>query len=507
MAEPKEFVVKTREQIRTDYTRTVAAGLVDIGIPNPNVSEGTRDYLIGDALGAFGEDIGNLVQIKANAALPDTAGKNDPEELFRIARIIKKSLRPAGPSRGKIILATSTNSPVGIPSGAQLVNEAGLTFEVVNPGPYSDGNEILCRSVDTGRSTNIEAGTTLRWVSPPPFVVKTAVVASGGFLYGVDQEDIEGLRERVIDHYANPPGGGNWAQVAEVAERSSYISRAFVYPGVYGGNTLHVCVVRAPTDTNKSREIDQATIDAFIAPDVIGEFPTFADIVVTSATDNPADISFELNLPPSRLASPPGPGGGWLDANPWPKPYTSDGFASVISVTSAVEFVLRAEGTPIVGSQIAYVSPVDFYVYHGVVQSVSRDNPGGFPNDWRIVVDTVFLSERATSTAIAVGDWVSPDAERFDEYVAAALSMFASLGPAEKTTSPGLLPRALRKPAKVYKYPADVGSYALRQMILSGEEVLNADFLVEPSPTPVVSGYRLAPKISIPRKLAFYAAE
>jgi len=507
MADPKEFVVKTREQIRTDYTRTVAAGLVDIGIPNPNVSEGTLDYLRGDALGAFGEDIGNLVQLKANAALPDTAGKNDPEELFRIARIIKKSLRPAGPSIGKVILETTTDSAVGIPSGAQLVDEAGLTFEVTVPGPYVDGAEIPCRSVDTGTSTNLEAGTTLRWVSPPPFVTKTALVAPGGFLYGVDQEDIEGLRERVIDHYANPPGGGNWAQVAEVAERSSYVQRAFVYPGVYGGNTLHVCVVRAPTATNKSREIDQPTIDAFIAPEVIGAFPTFADIVVTSAADNPADVSFEMNLPSSRLASPPGPGGGWLDANPWPKPYTSDGFASIISVTSAIEFVVRAEGTPIVGTRIAYISPVDFYVYHGVVQSVSRDNPGGFPNDWRIVVDVVFLSVRATSTPIAVGDWISPDAERFDAYVASALTTFASIGPAEKTTSLGLLPRALRKPAKVYKYPADVSSYALRQLILSGEEVLDSDFLVLPPSTPVNSGYQLAPSISIPRKLAFYAAE
>ena len=70
MAEPKEFVVKTREQIREDYTRTISAGLVALGIPNPNVSEGTLDYLRGDALGAFGEDIGNLVQIKADAAMP-----------------------------------------------------------------------------------------------------------------------------------------------------------------------------------------------------------------------------------------------------------------------------------------------------------------------------------------------------------------------------------------------------------------------------------------------------
>lgn len=507
MAEPKEFVVKTREQIRGDYTRTIAAGLVDIGIPNPNVSEGTLDYLRGDALGAFGEDIGNLVQIKANASLPDTAGKNDPEELYRIARIIKKSLRPAGPSRGKVILETTTDVAVGIPSGAQLIDDSGLTFEVAVPGPYSNGDEITCNSVDTGESTNIEAGKTLRWVNPPPFVVKTAIVASGGFLYGVNQEDIEGLRARVIDHYANPPGGGNWAQVVEVAERSSYASRAFVYPAVYGGNTMHVCVVRAPTATNKSRSIDQATIDQFIAPNVIGEFPTFADIVVTSANDYPVDVSFSMNLPLSRLASPPGPGGGWLDANPWPKPYTPNGYASVISVTNSAEFVVRAYGTPVVGSRIVYISPVDFYIYHGIVQSFSRDNPGLFPNDWRIVVDTPFLSVRATSTALQVGDWVSPDAERFDAYVAAVLDTFASLGPAEKTTLPGLLPRALRKPPKVYKYPADVGSYALRQLILSGDEVLDTSFLVAPTTTPVESTYRVAPKISIPRKLAFYAAE
>jgi hypothetical protein len=42
---------------------------------------------------------------------------------------------------------------------------------------------------------------------------------------------------------------------------------------------------------------------------------------------------------------------------------------------------------------------------------------------------------------------------------------------------------------------------------MSGEEVLDASYLVTPAVVPVASGYQLPPNIAVPRRIAFYAAE
>lgn len=508
MSDPKEFTVKTREQIRDDYTRTVSAGLIDRGIANPNVSEGTLDYLRGDAIGAFGEDIGNLVQIKANAALPDSAGKGDVEELRRLSRIVGLDLRPAGPSIGFLIIETTVDIAVGVPTGKQLIDGSGQLFEVVIPGPYSDGDPVKIRSIDTGESTNLDAGTSLRWVSPPPYVKQTALVATGGLVGGVNQESVEGLRERLLAYYANPPGGGNWSQVVLEAERSStFVGKAYAYPAVYGGNTYHVAVARSPTATNKSRVVDSLVVDTEVRPTVLGKFPTFADITVTSVTDYPVDVAYALTLPSSKRASPPGTGGGWVDGTPWPMPFTGTNIAKVISSTSSIEFVVRALGTPAIGNTLDYISPADFKTYRGIIQSVSQDDSIGFPNDWRITVDVGFFFDSVAGTKIAADDLISPASENFATYVATVLAAFANLGPAEKTTIVGLLPRAYRKPSRASINPSEIGASSLRALILAGEEVQDASFLVEPAAIPVASGYQVAPNIAKPQRIAFYPSE
>lgn len=498
----KTFSQKTRDQVRDDYTRTIKAGLIDRGISNPNVSQGSLDYLKGDIFGAIVEDVENQIEIKANDAIVDTAGKNDPEALQRLTRIVGLDLRPAGPSIGSLVIATSVAVPVSVPIGAQLIDDAGLTYEVTAPGPYQSEDLVPIRAVDKGEATNLAAGATLRWASPPPFVQQTATVATGGLTGGVNQEDIEGLRQRILAYYGSAPGGGNWGQVARVAEESStFVGRAFVYCGVYGGNTMHVAVVRAPTTTNKSRAVNQTVIDQVIKPAVLAEFPTFADITVTTTADYPVDVSMELSLPTSTRASPPGPGGGWIDGNPWPTPMPLTGVAQVTSVISSVEFVVESEATPAIGTHIVYISPVDFYVYHGVIQE--RTDLG--PDVWRIKVDTAFLSERATSTLIQVGDWIFPDAERMDSYIVALMNTFAALGPGEKTNASGLLPRALRNPLDIYDSPYDVTGTAIRQMFLAGSEVRDVKFLVTPGAVPLAPNYQVPPNIATPRKLAFYA--
>ncbi len=133
--------------------------MINLGIANPNVSEGTLDYIRGTAIGQFGALLYQNISLKADAQMPDTAQE---EDLVRIANIYNLSLRSAGPSSGNLILDTSVVTSVVIPTGSQLIDDKGLSYEVTIGGSYSDEEEIPITAIDTGTATNLAAGKTLR---------------------------------------------------------------------------------------------------------------------------------------------------------------------------------------------------------------------------------------------------------------------------------------------------------------------------------------------------------
>lgn len=498
MVNPKEYATKTKEQIRDDYLRTIAFGLQKLGIQNPNVSKGTYDYIKAEALGTFGEDIYNILEIKLNAQLPDSAENDD---LVRLAKIVGLALREAGPSQGFIVLATNVAVPVVIPTGAQLIDDAGLTYEVIVGSSYSADDLIEIRSIDTGVGTNLAENAVLRWTNPPPFVSQTAKVGPGGLVGGVDKETYGALQERLLAYYRNPPGGGNWSQVNLTAEQSStFVEKAFTYPGVYGPSTMHVALVGAQTETNKNRIVPLDVVNNVVAPVIIGTFPEFADIVITNTSPYVVSVAFKLALPASKKASPPGTGGGWIDGTPWPKANLTP--ISVISVDFADTFTVTSPTPPVIGNSICYISPSNFKFYRGIIKNFIILAP----TIYKIILDTGFFLNDATNTPIVAGDWIFPDAERMDVYVQTIFDAFAGLGPGEKTTIPGLFPRAARKPQKEIYYPVDVDSTFLRKLVQAGDEVKDASFVATPFPSPVNNGYQLAPFLVVPGQLAIYPA-
>jgi uncharacterized phage protein gp47/JayE len=202
-------------------------------------------------------------------------------------------------------------SAILIPGGAQLIDPTGLTYEVGVGGSYTPGDNIPILSTDTGASTNLAEGTVLRWVSPPPYVTPTALVGDGGLTGGVDAEDYEGLRTRVLGRNQNPPNGVNWPSIVEAAEKSSTaVQKAFAFPAANGPSTVHVAVVRSPTSTNKNRDVDTLVLNSDIIPSILAAFPEFVEVVTTTVRNTPVSVSFGVALPLSKKASPAGPGGG-----------------------------------------------------------------------------------------------------------------------------------------------------------------------------------------------------
>ncbi|WP_437489483.1 baseplate J/gp47 family protein [Sorangium sp. So ce1014] len=486
--------IKSLEDIRDDFLRTYRNSLIKRGIANPNVSEGTEIFLRATALAQQIYVASSNVPLAANAQMADTAQGDD---LVRVARLYKLALRPAGPSSGPVVLDATVSTPIAIPTGAQFLDPAGLTYKVEVGGSYSDGDEIPIASVDTGASTNLPAGTVLRWTAPPPFVQPIAVVGTGGLTGGVDAEDYEGLRARLLERLQSPPNGTNWPSITLAAEQASTaVQKAFAYSACNGPSTVHVAVVRAPTSTNKHRDVDALVLSGTIVPAVLAAFPEFVEVVVTTVQNQEVDLSMGLALPASPKASPAGPGGGWTDANPFPV-RASPGYSAVLAVTNTTRFVVASDIPPIVGSQVCWLSRDDWTLRTAKVTSFMAA-----PN-YDITIETPFVSTNGVS--VAVGDYIFPAAENMPAYVAAVLDGFGKLGPYEKTNNASLLPCAYRRPLASSSWPAELKKSFLRNLSDAGDEVFDAQYLYQSSVTPPLpAAITDGPYIFVPRQIGFY---
>lgn len=487
--------IKTQAQIRDDYLRTYRNSLIKRGIPDPNVSEGTEIHNRGTALAQQIYVASANVPVAADAQMPDSSQGDD---LIRVAGIYKLALRPAGPSAGPLVLSATISDPIAIPGGAQLIDSAGLSYEVTDGGSFASGVDIPINSIDTGQATNLPAGSVLRWVSPPPFCNTTALVGAGGLTQGADAETLEGLRVRLLERLQNPPNGTNWPSIVEAAEKASVaVQKAFAYQACNGPSTVHVAVVRAPTATNRNRDVDAVTLAGTIRPAVLAAFPEFVEVVVTTVVNYPVSLSLGLALPASPKASPAGPGGGWTDAQPFPFK-ASLGYSGATAVTSSTTLTVVSDLPPVVGSQVCWLSTDDWRLRTAKVTAFS----GAAPN-FNLTLDTPFVS--VNGVVVAPGDFVFPNAERMAVYVQALLDGLARMGPGEKTNAAALLPRALRRPLASASWLSELRAPFLRNLTDAGEEVASTSYLYQSAvapPLPVAIAN--PPKIITPLQIGFY---
>lgn len=502
------FVAPTADQIRDNYLRAVKAGLIARGVLNPNVNAGSDDYITGQAVGNEVEVVSYNTVLSADQLMPDTAtGKN----LVRIMAIYGLAPRPAQPSFGSIVFRTAT--PQGIVIGAQLLDPNGNIFVVTTGGVYSDGDLIPVESSGVGSSTNLPAGTSLKWVSPPPYAQPTALLASGGTSGGVDAELDDDARTRLLTLIQDAPGSGDDAQVMAFAEQgSASVQKAFVYPAANGPGTEHVAVVGfASASASRSRAVTVSVLSA-ASSSTIGQLPTYTNCVVTATADQLADVAFLLTMPSSTSASPPGDGSGFVDANPWPSVTGATTqrmrvHAADLTPTSTA-FSVESMTAPTVGQSICWIDRDTFSLHTAKVRLVGTtyaSPSGGTPGRYGVTIDTPFVS--TVGSIPADGDYIFPFAVNAANYLAAVLSSFAGLGPYEKQLSVSL-PRAARQPRYFKSWPYSLTDLFLRALEDAGVEVLTAAWAYQNggTVTPALPAtITSAPNIFAPRQIAWYA--
>lgn len=497
----KDFKVKTKEEVRDDYIRTLSSGLQKIGFTNVQMGEGSYDYVRGEALGLFYEDLAANIQRSANDLMPDSALGT---ALSRHAGIRNLFLRAAGPSEGFIVLESSVSVAVLIPSGQQLLDSKGLRYQVAIGGAFFNGDLILIRAVDTGETTNLEAGTILRWVSPSAFVKSTCAIAIGGFTGGVNAEGDEELRFRLLDKLKNYPKNSNWAALNASAEQATtFVQKAFSYPGIYGPATVHLALAGRPTATNKERAVSVSVINDFVRPVVENEHPEYADLVITGCTPVPVSAYFYLTIPTSPKASPPGPGGGWVDGTPWPVQTSPNLPVTITSVAASDDFTVLADFVPVVGTSIAYVAGGNFKFYRAKIKQIVSSTPSGSQYFVRVKIDSPFYSDDSASLPPQLDEIIFPDAENMENYVQRVFDVFEQMGPFEKTDVAGLLTRASRKPLISQSWKAQVGGQFLRGL-RDIEEVDDADFITTPTAITINYNYQEPPNLAVPEYVGFY---
>lgn len=502
MAKIYDFVAKSAAEHREDYLRTLKVGLISRGVPNPNILPGSDEYARADALANELAVISANTIIKVEDVMPDSA---EGDDLARIAAVYGLTKQGAAGSVGAVILSSSQSTTVT--TGQELIDEEGLRYAVTLGGTYVDGDVIPIAAVDTGERTNRDEGDNLRWTSSPAFADEGALVAPGGLTNGIDEENDEVLRQRLLAYLRNPPKSGNWEYVAELAEASSpSVQKAAVYPAIQGGATFHVAVWAAPTASNKSRVVAGTTLSGTITPYVQGQMPEHAYSVVTSVTDVNADVAFGLILPDAPTAVPPGGGGGWLDGTPWPNiDGTSTFRVRVSSVTNTTNFVVDAVTAPQVGiSRIAWLSPYNWTLYTAKV-TASTGSSGAYT----ITIDNPF-------PGITAGCYIWPNCLNAQAYVDTVLESFAMLGPGEKTTNTSALLRGFRHPKPGTAWPSQLGGFFLRNLTADHEEVEASQYYHRTDGTTTVTGtagqvtpqvpgsVTDPPKIFVPRHIAFY---
>lgn len=497
------FTVRDAATIRDDMLRAQRTGLIARGVPAPNVTPDSDEYVRAQSLANELSVVEANCVLKADEAMPDTATGT---ALYRRAAPYGLTLRPAGGSIGAIIYSTSVTSAVT--AGLLLTDGAGFTYQVTTSGTYANGDTIAVSAVSTGAKTNHAAGDRLRWQTPPAFSASDAAVWAGGLVNGTDAEDDETFRQRYFAVLQVPPNaGGNWMSTVVLTEQSSpAIGKAFVYPAIQGGATLHVAVAAAPTTTNKNRDVAIATMTGTIVPAVTGVLADHAAITVTTVTNVPTNIAFQLSLPTAPTASPPGPGGGWLDGTPWPSTTAGTAPVTITAVTSTTVMTTDATTAPTINvSRIAWLSPLTWTLYTATVIGFT-----GISGAYVLTLDTPFVG-------IAAGNYIFPQSVNQITYVAAVLAGFQFMGPGEKTSNASALIRGYRHPPPATSWPYTIGSAMRKALTDAGTEVQAAEYVYRNGDattltggtgvlTPAVPGVVTSPPhIFVPQNIAFYA--
>jgi uncharacterized phage protein gp47/JayE len=184
---------------------------------------------------------------------------------------------------------TGTNGT--IPAGTELQRSDGLRYETLADGTIASGTATIAVDAQTaGDAGNANAGLVLTLVSPIIGVNSSATVAAGGLTQGVDQEDDDDLRTRIIDRIQFAPHAGTARDYEAWAKEVSGVTRAWAFGAEMGPGSVTVRFVR-DNDTPIIPDAGEVTA----VQDYLDERrPITAEVLVVAPTSVTLNFTIEL---------------------------------------------------------------------------------------------------------------------------------------------------------------------------------------------------------------------
>lgn len=457
---PSELHAQLREDVF--YATKVATG---VGV---NVKEGSELWY---RLKAFSDRMSVAFangQLRLSQLSPYRAQGQD---LLDLAAFWGITARPASKSSGFGTIALEPGySSVTIPVGFKASSPTGARFETTAAYAGAVAGDTVAIEATVAGANDVQPGEVLTWDSAAVAGLKPSLtVTASGIDGGRDEDDVETVRARLLRKLAFPATGGNWAQVAELAEEASAaVVRAFVYPTSRGPGSYDVAILGDDDDPILDTTTQQL-VSNHIAANMPGDGTATDAINVTSVALEPLDVVIDIAVPYPTLAG--GVGGGFVSATPWPSDAETgpNVWAEVTDVgPDWIEVNSTSADPPKDGDR--------FGVWNDTSEEMlefSAVSVGGSSGAYVITVDSNQVSKLSQ---VAVGARCSAWMEHIATYASSFVAAVKELGPGEKTDDVDILRYARRRPAPDVEWPYALTSTALAAITNSRSEVFDISY-------------------------------
>lgn len=220
--------------------------------------------------------------------------QSDDDYLVRQASLYGITKTAAGFATG-LADVTGTNG-VEIPDGTILVNSAGDEYETIGDETIAGGVGVLVLTASiAGADYTLLEDQVLTFQSPISGIDSTATV-SASTVDGVDGEETEALRVRLLERMAAPAHGGTEADYIAWSKEVPGVTRVWVTPLELGAGTV---VVRFVRDDDAS-PIPSAGEVTEVQTKLDEEAPAHATVTAVAPVDAP--IAFTIAVVPNTVA-------------------------------------------------------------------------------------------------------------------------------------------------------------------------------------------------------------
>lgn len=442
-----DFYLPSRKEIVDQHQRNYKFRL-----PTARVGEGTMELMRGSAIADTILPLySNSLALANDVDLDNKTREGLIEELARAGA--EPPFEAVGGS-GYVTIEASAGGGKLFEGDTLSDPETSFLYEVAETRKYFNGDSVPIRGLSTGSSTNLPAGTILRWTSQRPGIKSKVVVNATprgtGLEYGRGAETDSEIRARIRAAKANPAAAGNDADIQQkvFATPGVAVQQAFTY--TMSPALTNFTFTQAPATIGSSRAPTAVSLAAARAR-LIGAFPKgdgYRELLILEQ-----QIDLMVRVKWARGTK------NWVDAVPWP-PYTGGGILTqtVSAVTDSMTFQVASNVVPQVGQTFAFFDRVNRTFKRKRVLSASSPGPG--------FVDIVCDPTNSASDVDyypTVGDIPCPYSESLDTLIEPTLEAFEGLGPGEMVASffdEGF--RQRRSPDPNDAWPSELSSKSFR---------------------------------------------